>query len=336
MFITGAEIGKDKTIPQLKKEGFEAFFIAIGAQKSRLLGLEGEEAKGIYTGVDFLRQVNSGHPPKMPGKTVVIGGGNVAIDAARCAVRTDSQQVDMFCLESRSKMPALEEEIEEALEEGININNSWGPSRILTKDGKVTGVEFVKCVSVFDSTGKFSPKFDETRKMTVEADNVLVTIGQGIHWDGLLEGTEVKLNPNGTVQADPVTFQTADPVIFAGGDALTGPKFAIDTIAVGKEGAISIHRAVHPGQSLVLGRTIRDYKPLDKKNLDLAGYDRMPRQRPLQNTAHTGDASFQDPRVTQIDTLVLQTGELSSIIPRYVEQCFPAAVDGTLLGRDEA
>ena len=229
---------------------------------------------------------------------IVIGGGNVAIDVARTAVRVGAEVVDMFCLESREEMPALEEEIEEASAEDIGISNSWGPKRIITENGRVIGIELKKCVCVFDENGKFNPTYDENDTRHVDADYVLTSIGQAMDWGNLVADSRIELNPNGTIKADPVTFQTGEPDVFAGGDALTGPKFAIDAIALGKEGAISIHRFVHPGQSLILGRTKRDYRPLDKENLDLEGYDRLPRQRPLHVDGKKSKETFRDLRGT--------------------------------------
>ncbi len=295
-FKTGVEVGKDVSLAELRRQGFEAFYLAIGARAGRKLGLEGESAEGVMTGVDFLRRVNLGEVVRLPARVVVIGGGNVAIDVARTAKRVGGDAVTMLCLESRPEMPALPEEIDEALAEGIVIDNSWGPKRIIVEDGRVTGVEFKKCVSAFDAEKRFNPRYDETVTKVVEADCVLLSVGQTIEWGGLLADSKVELNRNGTVKADPFTLQTAEPDVFAGGDALTGPKFAIDAIALGKEAAISIHRFVQPGQSLVLGRIKRDYRAFDKSGLDLGGYDRMPRQS-AGHAASGGDA-FRDPRGT--------------------------------------
>ena len=277
-FKTGVEIGKELSIDELRKQGFEAFYLAIGAQDGRMLGLEGEDADGVVTGVEFLRNVNLGNDVSLNGEVVVIGGGNVAIDVARTAGRTGSCSVKMFCLESREEMPALEEEIDEALEENISINNSWGPRRIIVENGRVTGVEFRKCVSVFGDDGRFSPVYDENETMIIEADHVLLSVGQAVNWGSMLEGTGIELNPNNTIKVDGQTYQTTAPDVFAGGDAVTGPKFAIDAIALGKEGAVSIHRFVNPGHDLVAGRLRRAYKAFDKAGLDLGGYDTLPRQ----------------------------------------------------------
>ncbi len=297
-FKTGVEVGKDVSLDALRAQGFEAFYIAVGAQAGRKLGVEGEDVKQVVAGVEFLRRVNLGEDVRLEGSTVVIGGGNVAVDVARTAVRTGSDKVDMYCLESRSEMPSLEEEIGEALSEGIAINNSWGPKRILAEEGKVAGVEFKKCVSVFDADGRFSPKYDENDTVAVKADHVLVSIGQAMDWGSLLENSKITLNTNRTVRADSVTLQTDEPDVFAGGDALTGPKFAIDAIALGKEAAISIHRFVHKGQSLTIGRIRRDYRALDKENLDLGGYDRVSRQGTTHVDGGESKKTFRDLRGT--------------------------------------
>lgn len=295
-FKTGVEVGKDITLDQLRSEGYEAFYIAIGAQAGRKLGIEGEYAKGVIPGVEFVRDVNLGEDVKLNGNVVVIGGGNVAIDVARNATRVGANTVNMFCLENREQMPALEEEIEEALEENIVINNSWGPTRILSSNGRVTGVEFRKCLSVFDESGKFSPKFDDNDVKVVDADYVLISVGQSIDWGTILEGSKVELNPNNTVKADGFTYQTDDPDIFVGGDSYTGPRFAIDAIAAGKEGAISIHRFVQPGQSLVNGRDRKDYHEFDKNALQIEGYDNTPRQSVKHD--HENKDAFKDVRLT--------------------------------------
>lgn len=279
-FQTGIEVGKDITLDQLRKEGYNAFYIAIGAQGGRMLGLEGETAEGVYTGIDFLKSINTGKHWNLTGKTVVIGGGNVAVDVARAAIRCNSSNISMYCLESRDMMPASEEEVLEAEEEGIAIHNCWGPARILVQNNKVTGVEFKRCVSIFDENHRFSPKYDDSDCITIEADNVLITVGQSIEWGNLLNNSKAELNPNKTIKADSFTYQSNQPDVFVGGDCYTGPKFAIDAIAAGKQAAISIHRFVHPGQSLIIGRDRREYKELNKDGAILDSYDHTPRQKP--------------------------------------------------------
>ena len=293
-FKTGIEVGKDITLSELRSEGFEAFYLAIGAQKGKKLGIESEDSQGVITGVEFLRKVNLGEALKIGGQTIVIGGGNVAIDVSRTAVRIGTSKVQMYCLESRAEMPAIDEEIYEALSEGIYINNSWGPKQIIIEDGYVVGVEFKKCISIFDENKRFNPKFDESETKLVKADNVLISVGQEIEWGGLIEGSKIELNKNKTIKAKPITYQTSESDVFAGGDALTGPKFAIDAIAIGKQGAISIHRYVHPGQSLTIGRARREYYPIDKENLKLEGYDNLPRQKAKPIAVNKVKEAFKD------------------------------------------
>lgn len=321
-FITGAEVGKYVTIQELRLEGYEGFYIAIGAQGGRRLGIEGENAQGVVSGIEFLRGINNGDFTSISGKTVVIGGGNVAIDVARSAVRISNDFVSLYSLESREQMPASIDEVEDTIKEGISINNGWGPKRILTEEGKVIGVEFKRCTSVYDVEGKFAPTYDENDTMIVECENVLTAIGQTIEWGSLIDGTKVELNANKTAKTvlitevktnltsaevgiEPTTYyldspfevyQTAEPDIFVGGDVFTGPKFAIDAIAAGKEAAESLHRFVWKGHSLVLGRDRRNLEAFDKDNVDLSTYDTTPRQRPVVNAANA--KTFHDVRLT--------------------------------------
>ena len=288
-FRFGIDVGSDVTIQQLRDEGYKAFYIAIGARGGRMAGVPGEDAKSVMSGIEFLNKVNKDEEHmKLSGKTVVIGGGNVAMDVARTALRAGSDDVSMYCLESRDEMPAAKDEIEEALEENISINNGWGPKEIITENGRVKAVVLKKCTSVFNAEKRFAPVYDENDTITIECDNVLLSIGQQIIWGNLLAGTKVELNKNGTAKADPVTYQTAEPDIFVGGDVYTGPRFAIDAIAAGKEGCVSIHRFVHKGHSLTLARDLRHFIELDKNNLDIEEYDNAKRQRPGRKS---GDAA---------------------------------------------
>ncbi len=297
-FKTGIEVGKDISLKELRQEGYKSFYLAIGAQLGRKLGIEGEDGEGVITGVDFLRDINLGKEIKLDGHVVVVGGGNVAIDVARTAARVGASKVEMFCLESRDEMPASDEEIDEATSEGIIINNSWGPKRIIRENGRVVAMEFKKCISVFDENNRFNPQYDENNIITIKTDNILLSIGQAIEWGNLLENSKIELNPNKTIKTDSFTLQTAEEDVFAGGDAMTGPKFAIDAIALGKEAAISIHRFVQPGQSLVIGRDRREYHALDKENLILEGYDNSPRQRIDHVDGAKAKTSFNDLRHT--------------------------------------
>ena len=301
-FRCGVEVGKDITIPELRTEGYKAFYVAVGAQGGRLAGVPGEDAAGVQTGVDFLRKINLAEEVEMlpddirlSGRTVVIGGGNVAIDVARTALRAGSESVGMYCLESLAEMPAAADEVAEAREEGIVVWNGWGPKEILADNGKVKGIVLKKCVSVFDGNGRFHPVYDENECITVECENILLSIGQSVEWGELLKDTVVEFNPNGTAKADPVTYQTKEPDIFVGGDAYTGPKFAIDAIAAGKQGCESIHRFVHEGHSLTLGRDLRQFVELDKDDVVIEEFDNAKRQIPGRKAGIAKD-SFRDLR----------------------------------------
>ena len=276
----GVEVGRDVTLDELRKQGYKAFFIAIGLQGGRLAGVPGEDAEGVKSGVAFLKDVNLGKTTALEGDVVVVGGGNVAADVARTALRCTKGKVTMLCLESRDEMPAAKDEVAEILEEKIEILNGWGPKEILTENGKVKGVTFKKCVSVYDDQHRFSPVYDENETITVDCENVLMAIGQSAEWGNLLEGSKVVLRRNGTAEADPVTLQTAEPDVFVGGDIAHGARFAIDAIADGREGMVSINRFVHEGQSMTIGRDLRRFIELDKDDIRVESYDNAPRQTP--------------------------------------------------------
>lgn len=296
-FKCGVEVGKDVTIPELRQQGYKGFYVAVGLQNAARLNIPGEDSEGVMAGIDFLRRVNLGGVNKLSGKVVVIGGGNVACDVARTAVRCNADSVSMYCLESYNEMPCGEEERTESEKEGITIHAGWGPVKIISDNGKVKGITFKKCLSVKDSEGRFSPVFDESITETVECDAVLYCIGQRPDYRELLKGTNVELNPNGTIKADPVTYQTSEPDIFAGGDVCHGARFVIDAIAAGREGAVSLHRFVQPNTSLTIGRNRRQFIELDKQNvlIDMASFDNTPRQRVGYNDALA--KTFRDNRI---------------------------------------
>ena len=278
----GVEVGKDVTLDQLRQQGYQAFYIAIGCQGGRKANIPGEDSPGVMSAVDFLRSVAGGEADPIQGRCIVVGGGNVAIDVARSALRCGAQQVQMVCLESRDAMPATPEEIREAEAEAVAIQCGWGPKEICLEDGRVTGVVFKRCLSVFDPEGRFAPVYDESDTMTLPCERVFMAIGQSIQWGGLLDGETVELGRGRSPVADPVTYQTGAADIFVGGDVYTGPKFAIDAIAAGKEGAVSIHRFVQPNTSLTIGRDPRRFIQLDKQDLDIGDYDTAGRQEPAQ------------------------------------------------------
>ncbi|WP_167956198.1 FAD-dependent oxidoreductase [Anaerosporobacter faecicola] len=290
----GVEVGKDITIDELRAQGYKGFYVAIGCQAGRKPGIPGQDAEGAYTAVEFLREAGAKESFALGGDVVVIGGGNVAIDAARISSRCGEGKVSMFCLENREQMPASKEEIEETLEEKIEINNSWGPKEVLTEDGKVVGVVFKKCIRVFNEEGRFAPTYDENDTITVPCKSVIFSVGQAIDWGHLLDGSHVELRPNGGAIANKLTYQTAEPDIFVGGDVYTGPKFAIDAIAAGREGAISLHRYVHEHCTLTIGRNRRDFIELDKENVSFGEYDTKRRQSPAKPDAEKQAKTFRD------------------------------------------
>ena len=291
------EVGRDVTIKQLREQGYKAFYIGIGCQGGRKTGVPGEDSKGVMTGVEFLHITTDDENYKLDGDTVVIGGGNVAIDVSRTAERCGDGKVTQVSLETRDIMPASPEEIELAESERIIVKGGWGPKEILSEDGKVTGIVFKKCIAVKDETGKFNPEYDENETMTIPCKNVILSVGQSIEWGSLLKGTKVELGRGNGPVADPVTYQTAEPDIFVGGDVYTGPKFAIDAIAAGKQGAISIHRYVQPHSSLTIGRDPNYYKELDKDDILVENYDNTGRQHPGMKPG-ADKKSFRDYKLT--------------------------------------
>ena len=278
VFRCGVEVGKDVTIQQLREQGYDAFYLGVGAQKSASLGIPGEELQGVWGGIDFLREVNAGARPAIGKKVVVVGGGNVAMDVARTAVRLGAE-VTVAYRRKESDMPADPAEVAEAKEEGVNFLFEHRPVSIEGADGRVAALV--------------------CEAGTIPCDAVLAAVGQRIDL-GALDLGEVKVDEKGRVLADEVTYQTAQPDIFVGGDAHTGPKFAIDAIAQGKQAAISIHRYVHPGQSLVIGRDRLTYRAFDKDNVDFdtvkRDYDAAARQVPGKDAAKA--LSFKDDRKT--------------------------------------
>ena len=294
-FRCGVEVGKDVTIAQLREQGYQGFYVAVGLQSGGRLNIPGDDAQGVTAGIDFMRRVNGGQETKLAGRVVVIGGGNIAADVARTAVRCGAESVDLYCLESYDDMPMGPEDRGECERDGITIHAGWGQTEIVTENGHAAGIRLRKCLRVKNDQGRFAPEFDDNDTCQAQCAAVLYCIGQKVDWRQLLTGTAVTFNPNGTAQVDPVTYQTAEPDIFAGGDAVTGQKFAIDAIAAGKEGAISLHRFVQKA-TLTIGRNRRQFVELDKENaLIPVGFDNTPRQRIGYNEALR--RTFRDERI---------------------------------------
>ena len=295
-FQMNTEVGKDVTIEELRAQGYKGFYVAIGAQKSSKLRIPGEELQGVYGGVDFLREVNLGNKPELGKKCAVIGGGNVAMDVCRTAVRLGAETYVIY-RRSEDEMPADKEEVAEAREEGVKFCFLNAPVEIIGEEGKVKAlkVELME-LGEPDEKGRRAPvgtgKFE-----TIEVDSVLAAVGQSIDWGNLDIGA-LKTGKKGNAIADPVTYQTEQDDIFVGGDVYTGPKFAIDAIAAGREGAESLHRFVNDGQSLTIGRNLREFFELDKDNLliDVDCFDRPARQPILHDPAKA--RSFEHDRLT--------------------------------------
>ncbi len=272
---TGVEVGKDVTIAQLREQGYKGFYVAIGCNGGRRPGIPGDSLEGTTTALEFLHDANCGKV-KVGGNVVVVGGGNVAIDAARVAKRSGAASVTMLSLETEDIMPASPEERTEAREDGVVLNPGWGPKEVLG-EGKAQQIVFKKCVSVFDENHRFAPKYDENELITLDADLVIFAIGQTVVLKDLLKDTKVEFFRGVYPVADKLTYQTAEEDIFTGGDCFTGPKFAIDAIAAGKEAAESLHRYVQHGH-MTIGRNRRDFIELDKDNIVVPSYDNSSRQ----------------------------------------------------------
>ena len=296
-FRCGVEVGKDVTIQQLRDEGYKGFYLAIGAQKSAKLHIPGEELEGVLGGVDFLREVNLGNKPDIGRRCAVIGGGNVAMDVCRSAVRLGAEETYVFYRRSEAEMPADPEEVREAMEEGVKFRFLSAPVEIIGADGRVSAIKIEKMeLGEPDEKGRRKPVGTGEFEI-VEIDSVIGAVGQTVDW-GTLDVGALKTTKKNTAEADSLTYQTAQPDIFVGGDCYTGPKFAIDAIAAGKEAAISLHRYVHPGQTLTAGRDRREYRALDKEHamIGVGGFDREHRQTPGYNAAKA--KTFADARVT--------------------------------------
>ncbi len=296
-FRCGVEVGKDVTIEQLRGEGYKGFYLAIGAQKSQKLSVPGEELSGVWGGIDFLREVNLGNKPEIGARCAVVGGGNVAMDVCRAAVRLGAEETYVIYRRSAEELPADPEEVKEAMAEGVKFRYLSAPTEILGEAGKVTGIKLeIMELGEADEKGRRKPvgtgKFE-----TLPIDSVIAAVGQTVDWGGLDTG-KLEKSAKGTALADALTYQTAESDIFVGGDVYTGPKFAIDAIAAGKEAAISLHRYVHPGQTLTMGRDRRVYSALNKEHvlLEAAQFDHGKRQMPGYSEAKA--RTFADARVT--------------------------------------
>ncbi len=295
------EVGKDVTLDELRKQGYRAFYFALGCQKGRLPNIPNQEANGCETAIEFLHRASDNHNQELDGDVVVVGGGNVAIDASRTSARFKAKSVKMVCLEQLNEMPASKLEVKEAQEDGVEIINGYGPKEILVDEkNNLKAIVFKKCIKVYDENHKFSPIYDENDCITLNCKHVIYSIGQQVKWGNLIDNEKLSTLKNGYPIADGVTYQTSVDDIFVGGDLLTGPKFAIDAIALGKKAATSLHRFVQKGASLTIGRDKREFIELNKKELDIKDYDHASREFPSLDTSFNYKLSFKDP--TQVLT----------------------------------
>lgn len=298
-FKTGIEVGTDISIDQLRAQGYKAFYLAIGAQKSTPLGIAGEELDGVYGGIDFLRAILTGDAPKIGDSVAVIGGGNVSVDVARSAIRLGAKNVTLVYRRGRDELKADPEEIEDAINEGMKLMLLSSPAEIIGENGTVKALKLeIMELGKPDASGRRAPvhtgKFE-----TIDVNNVIGAIGQTIDWGGIAPGAMV-FDKKECVKVDELSWQTGEPDIFAGGDVVTGPAFVIHAIAAGKEAAVSIHRYVHPGQTQNLGRDRRVFASLDKKNAAIVpgGYDATPRQKAAGASADKARRTMDDLRGT--------------------------------------
>jgi NADPH-dependent glutamate synthase beta subunit-like oxidoreductase len=320
-FKAGITIGKDMTLEELKKN-YQAIFFATGNQLSSRIELEGAKLDGVLWGLDFLRDVNLNQKTKVKDRVAVIGGGNVSIVVALTALRLGAKEVQIACLESGDKMPAFRDEIEQAVDEGIGINGSWGPKRILADRGKVTGIELVRCVRVFDETGGFNPSFDEQEKKTIKADMIILAVGQVPDLSLVPKG--MKISKDSTIQVDPITLETNLQGIFAGGDAVTGTSSGsvVEAIAAGKKASVSIDRYLR-GEDLKTGRYIH---PEKVKKPPKEGIRNMARQLTLKLPVGQRGGNFREVKVGFSEELAHLEAQRcmscgSRAVIHYVEDC---------------
>jgi len=232
-------IGRDLSLDELQKE-YDAVFLAVGAQLARRIPVEGTDLESVLWGMDFLRDVRQGKHVTVQDRVVVIGGGGVAMDVAMTALRLGAKEVQVASLECLEEMPAMKWEIEEAVEEGVILNPSWGPQRIVSDNGKVKGVDLVCCTCVFDEEGRFNPSFDESETTSIDANMVICAVGQAADLS-LLEGSGVETH-GGLIRVDEDSLSTAEKGVFAGGEAVSGPSSVIEAIRMGRQAAISIDK----------------------------------------------------------------------------------------------
>lgn len=328
-------LGRDMTISSLRRDGFKAIFLGIGLPRGRKLPLPGGDSPNVYDGLDFLRGFNEGKPMPLGKKIVVIGGGNVAYDVARSAVRpfdallsredVDSEmergehtaydvarsalrmsadkQVHVVCLERRHEMPADKREIDEGEEEGIYLHDGWGPKEILVKDGNAVALRTVKCISVFDDKGKFNPKLDDSQVQDLAADTILFAIGQTSDLSFLTPEDGVESN-RGLIKINPETYQTTAPDVFACGDIAHGPRLFIHAVASAQVAARSMHDYLRGCRTDIVIR--KQWRPAAYEMVE--GWNEIPRTEPPVLETNVRANSIEDVELLYSDEQAREQG----------------------------
>jgi len=326
---TNTRIGVDLTIQDLKQEGYKAIFLAVGSHISRKLGIEGEDLQGVVHGVHFLRDINLGKKVSLGKKVAVIGGGNVAIDSVRTALRLGAEEAFIIYRRSIEEMPANEEEIEEAEEEGIKIHYLVAPVRILGKDGRVVGLECIRMkLGEPDGSGRRRPIPIEDSGFVMDVDAVIPAIGQSLDTAFMSPEIGLKLNKGDTIEIDSVTYATNIPGIFAGGDAASGPATVIEAIAAGKEAAVSIDRYLK-GEDLHEGRgDVREEIEVDTHGIERSARQRMPRLNVKERIDSFNEVQlgFSESQALEEANRCLNCGICSECL-RCVEACTAKAIN---------
>jgi NADPH-dependent glutamate synthase beta subunit-like oxidoreductase len=334
-FQTSIDIGKDITIGELRERGYQAFFVAIGAHECKVLGIEGEDLEGVYPGVDYLREANLGNHVSLGDKVAVVGGGNVAMDTVRTALRLGSSKPFIVYRRSLEEMPASEEDIEECKEEGIEIHFLTNPTRIIGENGRVKAIECVKMrLGEPDKSGRRRPEPIPDSEFVMEVDAVIPAIGQESDWACLTEECACTLSDWDTMQVDPLTLQSNDPDIFAGGDAVHGPRTVIEAIAHGKQAAISIDRFIR-GENLRDGRE-KEWKAVEEVSAE--GYDRIPREHMPRLPVQKRSGNFKEVQLGFTEEQVRLEAQrcLSCAVCSECYQCVDACLAGAVIHEDQA
>jgi NADPH-dependent glutamate synthase beta subunit-like oxidoreductase len=300
---TGIDVGKDITIAELREQQTKAFFLAVGAHECERLAIEGEDLDGVYPGVDFLRRVNLGETVYAGRRVAVIGGGNVAMDAARTALRTGAEEVCLLYRRSLHEMPASKEEIEECEEEGVKIHVLTVPKRILGENGRVKAIECVRVeLGEPDESGRKRPVPVKGSEFLMEMEAVIPAVGQESDWACLGPECACTLSPWGTMNVDPLTLQTDDPDLFAGGDAVTGPRTVVEAIAAGQRAAVSIDRYL--GGLSLIGE--RNASPLPVTKPAIETYNPLPRAAMPCLSSRERVKSFAEVRLGFTESVAMQ------------------------------